>query len=177
MKRFLISIIIVFVSFAGSVFLLISHAGEGNNLDGDVAWNTDHLKKIRTEREGETVDGLASNGEARTKRLAVGLWGGEHIGMQVSELRTTIEYDCARGTIEQRIALDRRGRFDVPGVQVAERGGPVRQNEQLTGDPVRFSGQVKGKRMELTVRNSVTKTLVGNFTLVYGVEPKLRKCR
>jgi hypothetical protein len=76
--------------------------------------------------------------------------------MQVGELRTTIEYDCAQGTIEHGIALDSRGRFNVPGMQVPEPGGPVRQNEQLAGDPVRFSGQVKGQTMELTVRSSVT---------------------
>jgi hypothetical protein len=69
---------------------------------------------------------------------------------------TTIEYDCAQGTIEHGIALDSRGRFNVPGMQVPEQGGPVRQNEQLAGDPVRFSGQVKGQTMELTVRSSVT---------------------
>jgi hypothetical protein len=176
MNRILISTIIIVSSFAGSASLLISHAGKGN-LAGEVVWNKVHLAKVRTEREGESVNGLSSNGDARTKRLAAGLWGGEHIGMQVSELRTTIEYDCAHGMIEQKIVLDRRGRFDVPGTQVAEHGGPVRQNEQLAGDPVRFSGQVKGKTMELTVRNSVTKTLIGKFTLVYGVEPKLRKCR
>jgi hypothetical protein len=177
MNRILIGLIIGFLSFAGSALLLISQAGKVSDLAGEVVWNKDQLEKIRTEREGERVNDLPSTGEARTRRLTAGLWGGEHIGMQVSELRTAIEYDCARGTIEQRIILDRRGRFDVPGMQAAEHGGPDRQNEQLAGNPVRFSGQVKGKRMDLTVMDSLTKTLIGNFTLVYGVEPKLRKCR
>jgi|ERR1700686_46330 len=177
MNRLWKSMIIVFLFFVGTAFLFISHADRGDNLAGLVTRNNDHPKKIRTEREHGMVGGLPINGESRTKGLLVGLWGGEHISMEVTEQRTTVEYDCAHGTIDQRITLDRRGRFDVSGMQVQERGGPVRQNEQLTSYPVRFAGQVNGKRMKLSVRDSVTKKLVGIFTLVYGGEPKLRKCR
>jgi hypothetical protein len=162
--------------FVGTSFLLISHAAQGDTSAGLVAWHSDYSKKITTERGG-MVGSLPINGETRTKRLLVGLWGGEHISMQVTEQRTTVEYDCAHGTIDQRINLDRRGRFNVSGTQVAEHGGPVRQNEQLAGYPARFAGQVNGKRMKLSVSNSVTKEMIGVFTLVYGSEPKLRKCR
>jgi hypothetical protein len=62
-------------------------------------------------------------------------------------------------------------------MQIPERGGPVRQNEQSNGYPARFVGQVNGKTMKLSVRNSATKELVGTFTLVYGSDPKIRKCR
>lgn len=177
MNRLWQSSIIAFLFFVGTAFLFVSHADQGGNLAGLVAWHNDHSKKIRTERERGMVGDLPIKGEVRTKGLPVGLWGGEHIGMEVTELRTTVEYDCAHGTIDQRITLDRRGRFDVSGMQVAEHGGPVRQNEQLTSYPVRFAGQVNGKKMKLSVRDSVTKRLVGIFTLVYGGEPKLRKCR
>jgi hypothetical protein len=170
-------IIAFFFFFVCTAFLLISQAAQGDNLASLAAWHNDHAKKIRTERERGMVRGLSIFGEVRTKGLLVGLWGGEHISMQVTEQSTTVEYDCAHGTIDQRITLDRRGRFNVPGRQVVERGGPVRQNEQLAGYPVRFAGQVNGKRMKLTVSNSVTRELVGVFTLGYGSEPKLRKCR
>lgn len=158
--------------FAGPAFLLTSHADSSLSV-----WNNDHSKKIRIEEERGTVAGLPIKTELRKKALSVGLWGGDHISMQVTDSRTTIEYDCAQGTIEQRISLDRLGRFDVRGTQAAERGGPVRQNGQPGGDPVRFTGQVSGKRMKLSVRDSATKSLIGNFTLVYGAEAKLRKCR
>lgn len=177
MNRLWKSLIIAFFFLVGTAFLVISHAEEGDNLAGLVAWPNDHSKKIPTERERGMVRGLPLNGKARTKGLLVGLWGGEHISMQVTDLRTTVEYDCAHGTIDRRITLDRRGRFNVSGIQVAERGGPIRQNEQPTGYPVRFAGQVNGKRMKLSVSNSITRELVGVFTLVYGSEPKLRKCR
>lgn len=164
-----------FFFFVCTAFLLISHAAQSDNLAG-LARHSDLSKKIPTECEG-MVGGLPINNETRTKRLLVGLWGGEHISMQVTAQRTTVEYDCAHGTIDQRITLDGRGRFNVSGTQVAEHGGPVRQNEQFAGYPVRFAGQVNGKRMKLSVSNSVTRELVGVFTLVYGSEPKLRKCK
>jgi hypothetical protein len=168
--------IFVLLFLVGTVFLFSSQAKPGSNLVGLVAGNNDHPKERPTEPERGMVE-LPMNGEARTKGLPVGLWGGEHISMQVTERRTTVEYDCAHATIDQRIALDRRGRFDVPGMQVQEHGGPVRQNEQPAGYPVRFAGQVNGKTMKLSVRNSATKELVGTFTLVYGSDPKIRKCR
>lgn len=168
---FWIRVSIILFASVGAAFLLFTQADAGLSV-----WNNDHSTRIRIEEERGMLGDLPVAGEARKKGLPVGLWGGEHISMQVTELRTTIEYDCAHGTIEQRISLDRRGRFDVSGTQVAERGGPVRQNEQLSGDPVRFTGQVSGQRMKLSVRHSVTKSLLGDFTLVHGVEGKLRKC-
>ncbi len=176
MNRLWKSMIIVFLFLVGTAFLFISHAGRGDNVTGLVAWNHDYPKKIPTEREREMGD-LRMNGEFRTKGLPVGLWGGEHISIEVTERGATVEYDCAHGTIDQRITLDRRGRFDVSGMQVQEHGGPVRQGEQLAGYPVRFAGQVNGNKMKLRVRNSGTKRLIGIFTLVHGSEPKLKKCR
>ena len=118
-----------------------------------------------------------ADGKVRTKRLPVGLWGGEHIRLEITARGATVEYDCAHGKIDQRIVLDRRGRFDVSGLQVSEHGGPVREDEESGGYPVRFAGQVNDKTMKLTVRNSVTKELVGTFTLVYGAESRLMKCK
>ena len=175
MNRLWKSMIVVLLFLIGTAFLF-GHAKSGYSLAGLVVWDNDHPKKIWTDSERGMV-GLPINGEVRKKGLPVGPWGGEHISMEVTERGATIEYDCAHATINQRITLDRRGRFDVSGMQVQEHGGPVRQNEQSTGYPARFAGQVNGKTMKLSVRNSATKELVGTFTLVYGSEPKIRKCR
>ena len=176
MNRLWKSVIIVFLFLVGTAFLFSSRASRSYKPAGLGVGSNDHLSRIPTERERGMM-GLPISGEVRRKGLPVGLWGGEHISMEVTEQGATIEYDCAHATIEQRITLDRRGRFDVTGMQVQERGGPVRQGEQLTSYSVRFAGQVNGKRMKLSVRNSVSKSLVGVFTLVYGDEPKLRKCK
>lgn len=112
----------------------------------------------------------------RTTRLRTGSWGGQHISLEVTARQTTIEYDCARATIDQAIVLDRHGRFSVSGRQFPEHGGPVRQEDE-EGYPARFSGEVKGNSMTLKIENSATRELIGNFTVVYGAQPRLFKCK
>ena len=176
MNRLWKSMIVVFLFLMGTASLFITQANPSDNFARPVALSNDQRQKITAESERETA-ALPINGEVRKKGLPVGLWGGEHISMEVNERHTTIEYDCAHATIDQRIILDRRGRFDVSGMQVPEHGGPVRQDDQPNGYPVRFAGQVSGKSMKLSVRNTATKEKIGTFTLVYGSEPRLRKCR
>jgi hypothetical protein len=96
--------------------------------------------------------------------------------MKVTARTVSIEYDCAHATIDQPITLDRYGRFSVSGRQFPEHGGPVREEDEA-GHPARFSGQVKGNSMTLKVENSATRELIGNFTAVYGAQPKLFKCK
>ena len=113
----------------------------------------------------------------KIKTVQKGTWGGEHIHLEVSEQGSQIEYDCAQGSIDQKIVLDARGRFKVSGTHVVERGGPVRESGSSKGDPVQFTGRVSGKKLELTVRRRDSKEVIGVFTLFYGQEGKLRKCR
>ena len=96
--------------------------------------------------------------------------------MEVTARQTSIEYDCAHATIDLPITLDRYGRFSVSGKQFSEHGGPVRREDE-EGHPARFSGEVKGNSMALKVENSATRELIGNFTVVYGAQPRLFKCR
>src|SRR5580765_4387015 len=115
---------------------------------------------------------LPVSAELKKRKLATGVWGGQHISFAVSTKGVKIEFDCAHATIDRPIVLDQHGRFNVSGKQFQERGGPVRQGEQA-GYPVVFSGEVKGKTMTLTVKNSSTKEDIGSFTLVHGAQPKL----
>lgn len=154
MKRRLKSIIVVSVFAVGLAFPVVPHA-----------------------ERGAEMRSLPVDHELDTKGLAVGLWGGKHISLEVTKHGAMVEYDCAHGTISRRVFLDRRGRFDVSGQHVEERGGPVGENEQLNSYPVRFTGRINGKHMKLIVRNSITKRLVGIFTLIYGKDPDLIKCR
>jgi hypothetical protein len=118
---------------------------------------------------------LPVSAEVKKRGLPAGLWGGQHISFDVSSKGAKIEYDCAHATIDRTIVLDGNGRFSVSGKQFQEHGGPVREGEQ-TGYAVMFSGEVKGKTMTLTVKNSSTKEDLGTFTLVHGAQPKLFKC-
>jgi hypothetical protein len=109
--------------------------------------------------------------------LEVGMWGGEHISLEVTEGGARVEYDCAHGTIGRRIVPDRKGRFDVPGTYVEESGGPVREGAQPKSYPARYTGRVSGGRMSVTVTRGDTRKVLGKFTLVRGREPSLFKCR
>lgn len=112
----------------------------------------------------------------KKRRLAAGLWGGQHISLEVSAKGVTVEYDCAHATIDRAIVLDVNGRFKASGRQFQEHGGPVREDEP-SGYPVVFFGKVKGKTLTLTVQNSGTKEEIGTFNLVHGAQPKLFKCK
>lgn len=113
----------------------------------------------------------------RGKKLSAGVWGGEHISLQVTTEGITVEYDCAHGKIPGGIFVNRQGHFVVVGTHVEEHGGPVGATESPNSYPVQFSGKVSGKRMKLTVKRSDTKKLIGTFTLIAGQEASLVKCR
>ena len=106
-----------------------------------------------------------------------GTWGGDHIRLEVTDSGAKVEYDCAHGTIDQEIVADAQGRFDVRGTQVREHGGPVRRGETADTHPARFSGTVEGNKMSLTVTETDTGTEIGTFTLGYGENGRIMKCR
>lgn len=113
----------------------------------------------------------------RTGRVAPGLWGGPHIRLEVKKDSAALEYDCAHGTIDHPLVLDRRGRFDVSGTHTREHGGPIRRDEKPNTLPARYTGWTDGKQMKLTVRLSDTNEVIGTFTLTRGSEGRLFKCR
>lgn len=111
-----------------------------------------------------------------TEKVAVGLWGGEHIALQVNESDASIEFDCARGTIDRPLLTDANGHFDMTGVYVREHGGPVRPGQRPDSHPARYAGWTDGKKMTLTVTLTDTKQTLGAFTLELGREPMVTKC-
>jgi len=126
---------------------------------------------------------MSQTGGARGRRarasdaLTPGVWGGEHIRFEVTERGANVEYDCAHGTVEGRIVVDRRGRFSVNGMHYEEHGGPVRLGKEAAGYPVRLSGVVGGSLMKLTVTRAGTRRVVGTFSLARDREPNVFKCR
>ena len=108
--------------------------------------------------------------------MALGTWGGEHVGLTVTARGARVEFDCAHGSINQRLRLDRAKRFDVRGVFVAEHGGPVREGERPDSRPARYTGQVVGQTMTLTVTLEGENRPLGAFTLRRGQPPGLTKC-
>ena len=105
-----------------------------------------------------------------------GKWGGEHIGMVVSDSSATLEYDCAHGTIDEPIIPDDEGRFEVIGVHVFEHGGPIRIDEIPDEHPALYKGHIVGNDMTLVLVITDTDTEIDTFLLTRGVDPLIYKC-
>lgn len=112
----------------------------------------------------------------KMNKLQPGMWGGAHLGMDIIENGARLDYDCANGTIDEPIILDQDGKFDVKGLLVKEHGGPIRIGEQTDGEPARYTGQVRGDTLTLTVVLTKTNETIGTFTLTRGKAARLTKC-
>lgn len=108
--------------------------------------------------------------------VRTGTWGGNHIGLEVTDSGARVEYDCAHGSIDQRLEVDREGRFDARGGYVRERGGPQPVEEE-SPQPARYAGRVDGDAMTLTVSLTQSNQTIGTFTLTFGNQPLVRKCQ
>jgi hypothetical protein len=93
-----------------------------------------------------------ATGLAQRSRLAAGQWGGEHVVLTVAEADTTIEFDCAHGTINGPINVLEQGRFSATGTFTRE-GGPTRPGDP-GGRSAVYEGSVRDNTMSMTVRLS-----------------------
>ena len=105
-----------------------------------------------------------------------GTWGGQHIGLFVSDSIATIDYDCAHGSIDELIMTDDNGVFEVSGTHVFEKGGPIRLGEIPDKHPAIYYGTIKGKNMTLTVKLTDFYVVIDTFYLTYKSEPIIYKC-
>ncbi len=128
-------------------------------------------KAVAAKKTGVTVK--AGN----MKKLTVTQWGGQGVGLSEADAgEMNVEFDCAHGVIKQPITLDANGHFAVSGTFTTERPGPIRMDDPDTTQPARYSGQVEGPIMTLTVELSNGKESLGPYTLKANVYPRLVKC-
>jgi len=109
-------------------------------------------------------------------RVATGAWGGQHIGMVVSDSGATIEYDCATGRITEALLLDANGNFQWSGVHVPGHGGPIRQGEVFDSLPARYAGSATKDRMTLTLTITGSTQPAQTFTLARGGTASVFRC-
>ena len=79
-----------------------------------------------------------------------GGWGGEHIGLTITDSGSSFLFDCASGTIPGPFTLDAQGHFNLRGTYTPGAGGP----EPIDPPPAQaatYSGRVSGRSMTLTV--------------------------
>src|SRR5205814_9122773 len=127
-----------------------------------------------------TVTVLGANGSCGSKearmnkgtdhKLATSVWGGDHIHAEVTEGGATMEFDCARGAIEQPIVLDGAGKFELEGKFATEHAGPITRDDENGGRAVRYAGILKDKELTLTITDPSSKEIIGTFNLTHGNE-------
>ena len=114
---------------------------------------------------------------APAKAVPNGVWGGEHIRMEVSDDGAEIEFDCARGTISQRLDLDDSGRFHVQGTYMAQTPAPaaVYGGFSASGVKATYTGTLSGSslRLEVFIEGQDTPR---TFELAQGDQGQLTKC-
>ena len=103
-------------------------------------------------------------------------WGGDHIGLTVSANGGALEYDCARGTIDQSIVSSTDGNFVVQGTHTPGHGGPIREGEVLERHPAQYEGWTDGDTMKLSVTLTDTGQKLGSFTLGRDQSPHVFRC-
>jgi hypothetical protein len=111
----------------------------------------------------------------KMQRIPTGVWGGEHINLEVGAESAAIEYDCASGRIDGPLAVDSNGNFKLRGIHRRERGGPVRADEKPDEYPATYTGSIKGDKMTLTLK--VGDMDEETFTLEKGKQGELFKCK
>ena len=105
-----------------------------------------------------------------------GPWGAQGISMEVTDSGAEIRYDCAHGSITEKIVLDGQGHFSARGRHVTQHPGPTRDDEDQNGKPATYRGSVTGNTMNLTVVLSDSNDTVGTYTLTRGSGGRIRRC-
>ena len=114
---------------------------------------------------------------APAKAVPNGVWGGEHIRMEVNDSGADIEFDCARGNVSQRLELDDKDRFKVQGIYMAETPAPAAVDGGLAASGVKatYTGTLTGSSLRLEVLIEGQDTLQ-IFELVQGDQGRLARC-
>ena len=118
---------------------------------------------------------LATARTQKMQRIPAGVWGGQHINIDVGENSAAIEYDCASGRIDGPLVVDSNGKFKLRGIHRMERGGPVRMDEKPNEHAATYTGSIKGNTMTLILK--IGDSEEETFTLEKGKEGDLFKCK
>jgi hypothetical protein len=113
---------------------------------------------------------------APDSNLQAGVWAGPHVAMTVTAQRTEIEFDCGSGSIDGAIPIDRDGAFAVNGTFTQERPGPTTPDGPPRR-PMRLTGGVNGDTMDARVMLTDQNEDLGSFTLKFGADARLVKCK
>ena len=120
---------------------------------------------------------MAGFARPQNKNITTGIWGGDHVHLDVNSNSAKIEFDCAHGTIEGPLTVSAGGEFNWKGTFARERGGPITSNDENRGQPAVYSGSINEQTRKLTLRLENEKDPLDTFVLTQGKDGRIRKCR
>jgi hypothetical protein len=104
------------------------------------------------------------------------VWGGDHIEMEVTGTGARLEFDCAHGTIDEALQVDRKGAFKAKGTVTPEQSGPSRDGDAPRAAKATYAGTITDDTM--TLRIVVNGQDRDNTYMLARDRPgNLRKCR
>ncbi len=109
-------------------------------------------------------------------RPIVGQWGGQHVGLVLTETGGQLDYDCAAGSIDGPLVGDSSGRFTAAGTHTPGTGGPAQVGVIPPSYPPRYTRSIRGDTMILTVDVAAIGARIGPYPLRRGAEPVLMRC-
>ena len=109
-------------------------------------------------------------------QLAFGTWGGDNVGVIVSDSGMHVHVGCTLGDALGLVPLDADGKFDIAGSYML-RAYPVAVGPIL---PAEFSGHVVGDKLTLVVAVNDTVQhklqVLGPVTVQFGKQPQMGPC-
>lgn len=114
--------------------------------------------------------------QAKTVSVPPGNCGATGVRLVIDGHGVTIEYDCARGEITQKLLIDEQGGFRVSGVYTRRYPGAVRVKLLPKPQPARFEGKISGNKMTLKVTLTETGETLEEVVLERDKTARLRKC-
>ncbi|HEX9365608.1 MAG TPA: hypothetical protein VF921_03215 [Vicinamibacterales bacterium] len=105
------------------------------------------------------------------------IWGGDHLEMQITAEGARLEFDCAAGTIDERVSPDAQGAFKVKGTFTPETHGPVRDDAAPRTVKATYAGTIKDEVMSLRLEIEGEEGPGRTFSLVRDQPGNVRKCR
>jgi hypothetical protein len=79
------------------------------------------------------------------------VWGGDHVEMEITGTGARLEFDCAHGTIDEAVRIDRKGTFQAKGTFTPERSGPSRDGDASRPAKATYAGTITDDTMTLRI--------------------------
>ena len=113
-----------------------------------------------------------AHGPAQPTPPLAGTWGGDNAGLIATDSSAHVHIGCTAGDVAGPLQVGTDGRFNVAGRYNITLYPVARGPDH----PSRFSGQIEGIVMTLTVALTDTAVTLGPVQLTLGKEPRMGPC-